>query len=51
MLLQSTIAEAEHFCSNPEYGKPFKASITVQNMLPGTFLQAYLGKMANRALL
>jgi hypothetical protein len=42
---------AEHFCSNPGYGKPFEASITVQNMLTRTFSQANLGKMAIREAL
>jgi hypothetical protein len=33
------------------YGKPFQASITVQNMLTRNFSQANLGKMAIRAVL
>jgi hypothetical protein len=36
--------------AQPGYGKPFQASITVQN-LTRTFSQANLGKMAIRAVL
>jgi hypothetical protein len=39
------------FAQTMGMARPFKTSITVQNMLPCTFLQANLGKMANRVLL